>query len=87
MKEFTIKISIAHSYVKSILVSVEHLQEIRGDIQTTVGTDKEKLMSTRINEHVLGVQYNQQKMKIILDKLQEGVKEAKEQDKVYTNFI
>jgi hypothetical protein len=83
MKEFSIKIATSHSYIKAILICVDKLQQIREQIHNTVGTEKEKNLSRDMDDHVSTVQLNQQKMKFILDKLQENVKEAKENDKVF----
>ena len=82
MKSFSAKVAVAHTYIKSILLSVEKLSHIKDQIQTTVGSEKEKVLSRDIDEIISSVMNNQQKMKVILEQLQEGVKESKEEDKV-----
>jgi uncharacterized protein YpmB len=87
MKMFSIRVATAHTFVKTIFVCVERLHQIKEQIQITVGTDKEKILSKEIDENISNVQNNQQKMKIILDQLQEAINEAKLEDKVYKCFF
>ena len=82
MKMFSVRIATAHTFVKTILVCVERLYQIKEQIQVTVGNEKEKILSREIDENMSNVQNNQQKMKVILDQLQEAVNEAKKEDKV-----
>lgn len=85
MKSFSLKVATAHTYIKDILLCVDRLKDIKESIGTTVGTDKERALSKDIDDNVSYVQLNQQKMKIILEQLQESVKEAKDLDKDNSN--
>jgi hypothetical protein len=82
MKDFTVIIATSHTYVKTILYCVSSLENVRDSIQTSVGIEKEKMISSEIDNYVSNVQQNQQKMKVLLEQLQQTVKEAKEQDPV-----
>lgn len=82
MKMFSVRIATAHSFVKTIMVCVERLQQIKDQITVTVGPEKEKLLSREIDENCANVHNNQQKMKVIIDQIGEAVNEAKNEDKV-----
>jgi hypothetical protein len=82
MKMFSVRVATAHTFVKTIFVCVERLQQIKDQIQVTVGTEKEKMLSKEIDDNISNVQNNQQKMKLILDQLQEAINEAKLEDNV-----
>jgi hypothetical protein len=86
MQDFTAMIATCHSYVKTILICVDRLQEIRGQVQTAVSTEKETEISRKIDNFIGTVQENQGKMKSLMERLQASVKTAKDSDPVRTVY-
>ncbi len=82
MSDFSNKIVVCHTYVKTIETCVEKLQYLRDNINSFVGTEKERQLSQDLEGINKLVFENQQKMQVMLDLLQKSLEEAKNEDRV-----
>lgn len=82
MFEFSKKVAVAHTYIKTIILHVDRMSIIKGRVQNVVGTDKEQYYSDQITANVDEVQNTQSKMKMLMEQMSEDVKLSKEVDKV-----
>jgi hypothetical protein len=81
MRDFSNKVTVAHSYIKEINLCTEKLHIIKGQIQSAF-VEKEKQLSMEIEHLTDTVTLNQQKTKALLDQLQEAVRDGNEEEKV-----
>lgn len=82
MIEFNKKVTLAHSYIKTINLHVEKMTYLKSEVQRAVGTEKEKHYSDEITFNVNEVQNTQTKMKMLMEQLNEEINETKSSDRV-----